>query len=245
MNGSCGGIFTRYWGRSASRTSRSAIFSGCLMKWTEQKRPRTRARIVLNMVLDFAVEDGIISRNPAKSKRLKVTGKAKRRDGAVCARTNVFLAQRISMIRNEMDRAYLAIQMAHPMRLEEVHGLKWSDVDLENGLFHIRRAVTHPDRNQPEVKETKTDASRRSLAIVPMRGGNTEAWGCGSFCNRRRKASELYAGSKHVQADSEGYGLRRERHADSIPNDGSDGHLRSDEGHQAGADCRQGIPHRP
>ncbi len=80
---------------------------------------------------------------------------------------NSFLAQRISMIRNEMDRTYLAIQMAHAMRLEEVLGLKWSDVDLKNGLFHIRRAVTHPNRNQPEVKETKTDASRRSLAIVP------------------------------------------------------------------------------
>ena len=78
-----------------------------------------------------------------------------------------FLAQRIPMVRNEMDRSYLAIQMAHAMRLEEVLGLKWSDVDLENGLFHIRRAVTHPNRNQPEVKETKTDASRRSLAIVP------------------------------------------------------------------------------
>ena len=122
---------------------------------------------MLSMVLDFAVEDGIISRNPAKSKRLKVTGKQSGETEPYAREQMCFLAQRIPMVRNEMDRTYLAIQMAHPMRLEEVLGLKWSDVDLENGLFHIRRAVTHPNRNQPEVKETKTDASRRSLAIVP------------------------------------------------------------------------------
>ena len=131
------------------------------------KTTKDKARIVLNMVLDFAVEDGIISRNPAKSKRLKVTGKQSGETEPYTREQMRFLAQRIPMVRNEMDRTYLAIQMAHPMRLEEVLGLKWSDVDLENGLFHIRRAVTHPDRNQPEVKETKTDASRRSLAIVP------------------------------------------------------------------------------
>ncbi len=92
------------------------------------------------------------------------------------------------------------------MRLEEVLGLKWGDVDLENGLFHIRRAVTHPDRNQPEVKETKTDASRRSLAIVPgaavMPNPATQItlwWAA--------KCLELYAGSKHVQTDSERHGL--------------------------------------
>lgn len=131
------------------------------------KATKNKARIVLNMVLDFAVEDGILVKNPAKSKRVRITGQQSSETQTYTREQMRFLAQRIPMVRNEMDRAYLAIQMAHPMRLEEVLGLKWGDVDLENGLFHIRRAVTHPDRNQPEVKETKTDASRRSLAIVP------------------------------------------------------------------------------
>lgn len=131
------------------------------------KATKDKVRIVLNMILDFAVEDGIIGRNPAKSKRIKVTGKQSAETKPYSREQMRFLAQNLSQVQQESDRLYLAIQMAHPMRLEEVLGLKWSDVDLEKGLFHIQRAVTHPDRNQPEIKETKTDASRRTLAIVP------------------------------------------------------------------------------
>lgn len=131
------------------------------------KSTKDKTRIVLNMILDFAVEDGIISRNPAKSKRIKVTGTPSSETKAYTREQMCFLAQSLPLVQREMDRIYLAIQIAHPMRLEEVLGLKWSDVDLERGLFHIQRAVTHPERNQPEIKSPKTEASQRTLAIVP------------------------------------------------------------------------------
>ena len=130
------------------------------------KSTKDKARVVLNMVLDFAVEDGIIDRNPAKSKRIKVTGKQSQETEPYTREQMCFLAQHLCEICNDTDRTYMAIQMAHPLRLEEVLGLKWQDVDLENRLFHIERAVTHPNRNQPVIKDTKTDASRRTIAIV-------------------------------------------------------------------------------
>lgn len=52
------------------------------------------------------------------------------------------------------------------MRLEEVLGLKGKDIDRRNCLIHIERAVTHPARNQPLVKDTKTEASRRAIDLV-------------------------------------------------------------------------------
>ena len=52
------------------------------------------------------------------------------------------------------------------LRLEEVLGLKFADVDKEKLELHIRRSVTHPDRNRPEIKETKTEASKRDVALV-------------------------------------------------------------------------------
>lgn len=73
----------------------------------------------------------------------------------------------LSRIKKPDDRNYLAIQALHPLRLEEVLGLRWQDIDLENNLIHVCNTVTHPKRNQPEFKsKTKTDQSRRTLALV-------------------------------------------------------------------------------
>lgn len=54
----------------------------------------------------------------------------------------------------------------HPLRLEEVFGLQWCDIDVENMVLHIRRAVTHPTRNRPEIKDTKTAVSVRDLWLA-------------------------------------------------------------------------------
>lgn len=66
---------------------------------------------------------------------------------------------------DETDRAYLALQALHPLRLEEVLGLRWEDVDREHMRLHICRAVTHPTRNMPEVKMPKTKASIRTIGL--------------------------------------------------------------------------------
>ena len=60
----------------------------------------------------------------------------------------------------------MALQALHPLRLEEVLGLKWEDIDTGNMVIHVRRAATHPTRNLAEVKETKTAASMRDVALT-------------------------------------------------------------------------------
>ena len=65
-------------------------------------------------------------------------------------------------MQNPTDRAYMALHTLHPLRLEEVLGLRWADVDEESMTLHIQRAVTHPNRNAPEVKETKTSECRET-----------------------------------------------------------------------------------
>ena len=37
------------------------------------------------------------------------------------------------------------------MRIEEVLGLRWEDIDTERGCIHIRRAVVHPGRNMSDT----------------------------------------------------------------------------------------------
>ena len=48
---------------------------------------------------------------------------------------------------------------------EEVLGLKWEDMNLDTMTLYVRRAVTHPTRNQPEIKATKTEASVRAIGL--------------------------------------------------------------------------------
>lgn len=129
------------------------------------KATKEKARIVLNMVFDTALEDGIISKNPMKSKRLKITGSASKETPPYTVEQMQFLVERLEKVQEPGDRAFLALQALHPLRLEEVLGLKWEDIDLESMVLHIRRAVTHPNRNQPEIKDTKTEASARDIGL--------------------------------------------------------------------------------
>lgn len=132
------------------------------------KTSKDKTRTVLNQILDAAVEDGYITKSPLKSKRIKITGKASQPTVPYTLEQMRFLVQHIGDVQNPIDRAYLAIQVLHPLRLEEVLGLQAADIDLENGAIHICRAVTHPDRNQPEIKDTKTQSSARTIGLSAL-----------------------------------------------------------------------------
>lgn len=129
------------------------------------KTTKDKTKGVLNMILDMAVEDGLIPKSPMKSKRLKIIGNASKETPPYTVEQMKFLVEHLDEIQGPGDRMYLALQALHPLRLEEVLGLKWGNIDLDNMALHIRRAVTHPDRNQPEIKETKTEASARDVGL--------------------------------------------------------------------------------
>ena len=138
------------------------------------KATKGKVKMVLNMILNAAVEDGLLANNPMKSSRLKITGKASKTTDVYSVEEMQYIVNHIRDVQSPVDRAYIALQSLHPLRLEEVLGLKWEDIDTENMVIHVRRAVTHPDRNQPEIKEAKTEGSVReplnnSLCSVPTR----------------------------------------------------------------------------
>jgi len=135
---------------------------------TGSKATKDKAKLVLNQILDAAVEDGLIAKSPLKSKRIKITGRASKATTPYSVEQMRYLVQHISDIKDPLDRAYLAIQALHPLRLEEVLGLQAADIDPENGEIHICRAVTHPTRNQPEIKDTKTKSSARTIGLSAL-----------------------------------------------------------------------------
>src|SRR5690606_7370402 len=60
---------------------------------------------------------------------------------------------------------YLAITTG--MRIGELLGLKWSDVDLERGVISIRRTLQRTSEGLRLVEQTKTAQSRRLISISP------------------------------------------------------------------------------
>lgn len=139
-----------------------------LNSMTGAKATKDKARMVLNQIMNSAVEDKLIATNPVKSRRVKVAGTASKATLPYTVEEMRYLIQHINDVKKPSDRAYLALQALYSLRLEEVLGLQGADVDTKTMTIHVRRAVTHPTRNQPEVKDTKTESSRRTISLSAL-----------------------------------------------------------------------------
>lgn len=129
---------------------------------------KQKVKTVLNMIFQQALDDGLIQRNPLTSRSIRIKGSASQATEPYSVAQMQYLVQNIHRIRKPQDRAFMALQTLHPLRLEEALGLQWQDIDLARNVLHIRRAVTHPSRNQPVIKDTKTASSHRTLDLVPQ-----------------------------------------------------------------------------
>ena len=129
---------------------------------------KNKARSVLNMIFNQALDDGYIAKNPLDSRNLRIKGRASTATVPYSVENMQYLISHIDSISGGRDRAYVALAALHPLRPEEVLGLQWQDLDFDNHTIHIRRAVTHPSRNLGMVGEPKTDASKRPISLVPQ-----------------------------------------------------------------------------
>jgi len=120
----------------------------------------------MSPVFDAAVEDGYISRNPMKSNRLKIGGAETVHHQAIPAEKMTEIRAGIKQIENVRVKRLLILLCFTGMRLEEILGLKWDDFNTEDNWIYIQRAVVHPSRNMPEVKEPKTKTSKRKVPLT-------------------------------------------------------------------------------
>lgn len=135
---------------------------------TTSKASKDKIKTVLNQVFEAAIDDNYLARNPLNSRRLRISGRESEPTKPYSVEQMRYIINHLDDIKKERDRIYIALQALHPMRLEEVLGLKWSDIDFENMSIHIQRAATHPKRNKAEVKEPKTKSSIRYIALSSL-----------------------------------------------------------------------------
>jgi integrase len=123
-------------------------------------------RVFLAQIMDSALRDGWIDKNPATDSRIYNP-----------SQKQVFERKALSMedvkdiipslhALDKMDRLYLALVIFTGMRRGEVLGLRWEDVDLEQNVLHVQRNVTYTN-NQPFVGTPKTKSGYREVPIIP------------------------------------------------------------------------------
>ena len=123
-------------------------------------------RVFLAQIMDSAMRDGWIDKNPATDSRIFNPSEKQ-----VCEREALSTEAVRDIIPSlyaldRMDRFYLALVIFTGMRRGEVLGLRWEDVDLEENVLHVQRNVTYTN-NQPFVGTPKTNSGFREVPIIP------------------------------------------------------------------------------
>ena len=144
------------------------ITTTLLQKWFNEmateysKETILKIKNILSPVLDSAVEEDYISRNPLKSQRLEIGGKD-------TVHHNAIPKAKMDEIKAGLPDLELKVRLMGGllsytgMRFEEVLGCRFEDISED--FIEIQRAVVHPKRNQPFIKCTKTKTSAR---IIPL-----------------------------------------------------------------------------
>lgn len=119
---------------------------------------------LLSTILETAVEWGIIDRNPAK--RIKAP-RVKRGNKKRMYYDDKQVAQLLSCLAGEPIKyqtiIYLTIDTG--MRLSEVAGLEWSDIDFQDNCITISKQRQQVSGYGTFVKEPKTESGNRQVTV--------------------------------------------------------------------------------
>lgn len=120
--------------------------------------------MVLGMILEAAVEDGLMPHNPARSKRLRNPSRKVSTHNALTTAELTDVISHLHMLTEERDRMMLVLLIYTGMRRNEVLGLRWGDIDWGGGTIHVLRGVTYKG-NLPQISTPKTAAGVRQIPI--------------------------------------------------------------------------------
>lgn len=122
------------------------------------------SRLVMRMMFDSAVENELISKNPV-TKSVKCTSGRKPKE----MRALTIEEQRLFLetVRGTSNYNQYALLLQTGLRTGEMIGLRWSDVDFENRVLHIRRTMEYRHSvGEWRIGEPKTKNSVRDVPLT-------------------------------------------------------------------------------
>ena len=120
---------------------------------------------IISPAFDSAIEDDFIRKNPVKSKRLTINTQKGGHHKAIPPEKMMVVRNGIGLLPLR-ERRIVALLSYTGMRLEEVLGLRWEDLNCEEQTISIQRAVVHPKQHTPVIKPPKTQTSIRVIPLI-------------------------------------------------------------------------------
>ena len=117
-------------------------------------------RSVLARALDWAIRDRLVMVNVARVAEIPEGTRRQSRSMAT--------AQARQVLGSDLDtwwRAYFTLALYCGLRPGELTGLRWEDVDLNEGLIRVRRSLKRGTAAGLAPGELKTESSKRTLEI--------------------------------------------------------------------------------
>jgi integrase len=125
--------------------------------------PRTIRYVhaTMHVALEQAVEDGLLTRDVAASVRLPPQ---RRQEQSVLSQAEV--RRLLAACQKDRLGAIWIVAAFTGLRMGEILGLAWQDVDLEAGTLRVRQVVALDEHSRPYLKPVpKREASRRAEAL--------------------------------------------------------------------------------
>ena len=121
---------------------------------------------LLNRIFHIAIDLKIVDDSPVKKTLLSNEGEPSGHHEALPDDLAEHARKMIPRIENEQQRLYMGLLCYTGMRREEIAGLKWECVHLEERYGEVKRVVIYPDGKIPIIREkTKTKYSTRDFII--------------------------------------------------------------------------------
>ena len=120
-------------------------------------------------ILESARQDGLIDKNPAGDRRITNPSHRKTVRNALPVEDVKTIIEYLNALDNIDDRRCHALLIFTRMRCGEVLGLRWENIDLQNGVIHVLRNMTFPKgMNEPYIGTSKTESGVRDIPFLLM-----------------------------------------------------------------------------
>jgi integrase len=131
-----------------------------------------RRKVLTNLktMVTFAQGRGLVAQNVALGVRIKVDTSGPLRSGVDFPT----MAELNALIENSTGRwrPFIVTAIFTGMRLSELRGLRWSDVDLDAGQIHVRQRADQ----WLKIGPTKSKAGMRDIPLAPMVVNTLKQW---------------------------------------------------------------------
>lgn len=133
---------------------------------------RTRVKVVVNGLFSEAKRNGVVVQNPAKDLITKIDKIAPKEPRVLSIKeTNLFL----SYAKNHRYYNLFIVALQTGMRIGELRGLCWSDIDFKKQALHVRRTMCHVQGKDGYYFEAHAPKTYSGKRLIPLTKACTDA----------------------------------------------------------------------